>query len=261
MVEINYKYKCDKCDKLFKHLGDYKKHLKRKKPCQKVTPIGGNDINLSIISPIKPPDNVEIFKKVNDNIILSNLSSEVDNILSPLECYACGKVFTRKDNLVRHLDKVCTAKNKIKNNTKEIELINELFNKISIMEKKMSEMYQNNDKNNKNNDKNAEIVIGNNTLSNNNNINNINTNNNNNINNIANTNYDIKIIAFGEENLYDRISDDLAKEFISNGYQSVIQLVDYVHFNKDHPELQNVYISNKKIMLHKYLMDYIGKID
>lgn len=136
-------YKCDKCDKLFRHLGDYKKHLKRKKPCKKTNHNDTDDMNLSTTSQIKSHcDNTEIVLKIADN-----------NSLSPLECYACGKVFTRKDNLMRHLDKVCTAKNKIKNNTKEIELINELFNKISMMEKKMSEMYQtinkSNDKNNR----------------------------------------------------------------------------------------------------------------
>lgn len=233
MMKIcEYKYKCDRCNKMFYLIGDYKRHVNRKNPCKITPPIPPISIqNTEKIPPIPPiltPNN-DIVPPATVDIL--NKSENIKQYKN-LECSFCGKTFTRKDNLNRHLANRCKRKLK-----EETDTIKELLNKISSMEQKMSELTD------KNNDKNAEIVIGNNTLSNNNNnINNINTNNNNNINNIANTNYDIKIIAFGEENLYDRISDDLAKKFISNGYQSVIQLVDYVHFNKDHPELQNVYI-------------------
>jgi hypothetical protein len=168
--------------------------------------------------PNPPENNVYDHSSSGDSKNHSNLATQNNN-----DCSFCGKTFTRKDNLDRHLADRCKEKREKDNDKSTMQL---LLSKISLMEKELLELR---------NDKNNQINIKN----------NINTNSNN-VNNINNNQYDIKIIAFGEENLYERIGDEVAKKFIANGYQSVLQLIDYVHFNKDHPELQNVYISNKK---------------
>lgn len=222
-----YKYKCDKCDKMFYLIGDYKRHINRKNPCKILPPkppISNNSMeNLPPKPPILPPILYPNLSAINDNVLqdANKIYDKHENVKHDtiLECHSCGKTFTRKDNLNRHLVNRCKKKLR-----EETDTIQELRNKILFMEQKMFEIT----------DKTNQINIGN------------NNNNNNNIKNIANNQYDIKIIAFGEENLYNRIGDDLAKKFISKGYQSVLHLIDYVHFNKDHPELQNVFISNKK---------------
>jgi len=61
--------------------------------------------------------------------------------------------------------------------------------------------------------------------------------------NIAN---DIKIVAFGKEDLYSLLDDEQVKRYLNKGYQSVYELIDYLHFDPDRPEMHNVYISNIK---------------
>ena len=137
-----------------------------------------------------------------------------------LTCQFCKKEFSRKDSLNRHINNRC--KNKIESD-KENATMEHLLNKITLMEKEMAKL--------RTNQPNNPITIRN--------KNNINSNN-------VNNQYDIKIVAFGKENLYDRISDEAAKKYIAKGYQSVLNLIDHVHFNDKFPELQNVYISNRK---------------
>jgi len=171
--------------------------------------------------PPNPPENdIYDLHSSEDNKNQPSSSAQNSN-----NCSFCGKVFTRKDNLDRHLANRCKGKTE-KNSEKST--LEQLLIKMSLMEKELIELR--NDKNNKINIKN-----------------NINTNSN----NINNNQYDIKIMAFGKENLYDRIDDEAAKKYIAKGYQSVISLIDYVHFNEDHPELQNVYVSNQRANIAK----------
>jgi hypothetical protein len=64
--------------------------------------------------------------------------------------------------------------------------------------------------------------------------------NNNTQNNIKNN---IKVVAFGKEDLY-AISDEVCKKMLRKGFDAVPALIEYVHFNKQIPENHNVYVSN-----------------
>jgi hypothetical protein len=53
------------------------------------------------------------------------------------------------------------------------------------------------------------------------------------------------IIAFGKEDL-SFISDAMYKKILNKGYAAPKALTEHIHFNKDKPEYQNVYMSSKK---------------
>jgi hypothetical protein len=65
------------------------------------------------------------------------------------------------------------------------------------------------------------------------------------INNNMNVDGDVKVVKFGNENL-SYISNDLYKHILGRGIQSVEELVNHTHFNENHPENHNIYISNIK---------------
>ncbi len=67
----------------------------------------------------------------------------------------------------------------------------------------------------------------------------------NNITNNNNITCNIQIVAFGNEDL-DKIPDAKIKSFINRGFMSVVQMVEYVNCNKDIPENNNIYVSNKR---------------
>ena len=154
-------------------------------------------------------------------------------------CHRCDKVFTRKYNLDRHLQDNCNTKNQIW----DIKNDEDNNNIISQMKAQMDEMQQ----------KIMELECKNDNIITSNNIRTINANSNNNIQTVNN---DIKIIAFGKEDLYSLIDDEQAKKYLNNGYQSVYNLIEYMHFNPDKPELHSVYISN---MFHPYAHQFDGE--
>ena len=66
----------------------------------------------------------------------------------------------------------------------------------------------------------------------------------NNTSNIINNkiNNEIKIVAFGKEDI-DDITDKTYKTIMNRGYQSVPHLIKHIHFNKDNPENHNIILS------------------
>ncbi len=85
-----------------------------------------------------------------------------------------------------------------------------------------------------------------------NNINNSNNSNNNiNSNNVNNTN--IVVVNYGQEDMA-KVDKKKIIECITRGaYNSAYRLTDLIHFDPEHPENQNIYISNMK---NKYAMEY-----
>lgn len=65
-------------------------------------------------------------------------------------------------------------------------------------------------------------------------------------NNSYNTTNNITIVIspFGLEEPLDWIPDDIFTKIICRGYTSINGLIDYVHFNKKHPENHNIMLSN-----------------
>jgi vacuolar-type H+-ATPase subunit I/STV1 len=72
--------------------------------------------------------------------------------------------------------------------------------------------------------------------------------------NTQNNNFNIKIVAYGKENL-DRITEKDFRRILNRGMNSVPELVKKIHFDKNYPENHNVYISNLR---DSYVLTYDG---
>ena len=279
-------YKCDKCDKLFKKKNDYERHKTKKKPCKiysftlkhfecskcnkKFTSKYNLERHLLNSCDSKKTDfdkeqTLEFNSNRNKHIDecdqkldkhIDFMHSELFSIKNPsnlmnihqnpsknkeYKCIYCDKFFSRKDALNIHIDKRCKIKKeqekekediykKLIEQMEQIKKQNEIIIKENIILKKQ--------------------IINNKTI-NSNNTQMVNSNNN----NTQNIQNNIKLVAFGEEDL-SYLSEQICKFFLKKGYQSVPQLVEHVHFNKNNPENHNVYIPNMKDL---YAMIFDGK--
>jgi|NorSeaMetagenome_1021524.scaffolds.fasta_scaffold15332_1 hypothetical protein len=226
-------YNCIRCGYETKHKGHFKNHLNRKKICIPIL----EDIS---INDIKNYYNIEIddnHKKHTINTILTpktrqltpkNTENNTTNI-SNKECPYCCKEFSRVDSLTRHL-KVCKSKKKT-----------EKQDKITLLEKEKEELLKTVEK----------LLIECSIKSNNNTINSNNSNNT----NSNNTNNTIIINNYGDEN-----TKYITKEFIVNllankPFKAIPEMIKHTHFNKEHPENQNIKITNKKEPYVKIMKD------
>ena len=247
-------YKCEKCNKEFSFKNDYRRHINRKFSCikEKITydffecprchnhfnsiPLLQQHIDNSCpskkIMPPMPPV-LKVNKETNQTLHIIDAYT--------FQCDKCKKIFTRSDNLKKHKAKYCynESNKKIEEMTnKELaDQILELKNEIDLMKKEKL----------------------------NSNINNINNNVNSNNVITQNINNDIKMIAFGKEDLFEMLTDDEAIKYIKKGYQSVYHLIEDMHFNPNRPDLHNVYISdisrNKAITYNGERWDTVEKVD
>ena len=164
-------------------------------------------------------------------------------------CKYCGKSYSRKDNLMRHIkickerpenSEACFDEVNNSNNCDELDEIRLLTNydktkMVSYEEVKMLLEAERNREREK-----SEYIIGElkqqiEVLLKNQGSNNTHT-----------TNYNIMINSFGKENL-DYISTDYINTLIKNGpVNSIPTLLKYIHFNPEHKENHNIKISNKK---------------
>lgn len=159
------------------------------------------------------------------------------NTKSEHTCNYCLKNFSRSDNLSRHLDLYCKVK-KQQDNEKE-KIFKSLLEQMEELKKQNNKIIKENKQLRKDN-KNLMTKVTHNVNSHN--ITNNHNTQNNTQNNIKNN---VNIVAFGEEDL-SYISDKVCKYFLKKGYQSVPQLIEHIHFNKNKPEYNNVYIPNMR---------------
>jgi hypothetical protein len=171
-----------------------------------------------------------------------NVKITCENSIDAHECSYCNMKFTRRDNLRVHLNSRCKSKKINETNELEKEAIfmklieqNEKINQQMIQQKHQIDLLQNEIRNMKsgtNIDKQQIIdkqivdkqqIIDKQIVNNNN----------------------VKLIAFGQEDM-SYITDNVCKQILSKGFQSVPKLIEQVHFNKDKPEYHNVYIPNFK---------------
>jgi len=75
-------YKCDKCNKIFKHKNDYRRHKNKKRPC------------------IKQNHKINHKNHKNDSLF---------------ECNLCTKMYSTISNLNRHMKYYCKGNNNDKN--------------------------------------------------------------------------------------------------------------------------------------------------
>ena len=160
---------------------------------------------------------------------LSKTSIKNDKIY---QCEFCSKNYSKSCHLRRH-EKVCKYKfdsnqKIIEEQEKKILEMKEEHNKeILELKEAVKNLMTISDKN----------VINNNTT---NNTNNTNCNNTNNI--VNNT---ININNYGCENK-DYITKDYLIKLLKEPFQAIPKLIEYTHFNKEHPENQNIKLPNKK---------------
>ncbi len=184
-----------------------------------------------------------------------------------MRCNYCHKIFAREYNLSRHISKSCKVR-KADNQEKEtilqmlIKEMEEQKRKVQQLERELkkssasvigsadatSQQLQLYGQRNEREMQapglglgleQGQVPINTNTT----NIQNM-TNNNQQI-NINTTNNNIKLVAFGKEDL-SYISKKKLKEIMAKGFQSVPTLIEYIHFDKNKPEQHNIYISNMK---------------
>jgi len=206
-------YSCTRCSKVFYQKSNYVKHIGRKIPCNNIT---------QNLLPIPPK-----VEKLPPKLLSTPPNIEMKN--NDKKCKYCNIIFSRRDNLIRHMDKTCKEKDneviKLKEENDQLKRIIEI----------------NKDKN----------IIINNTTNNINNINNIDISNNiqNNIinkidisNNIQNNNI-IELVTFGQEE-YELLTEAEKKDIIEGAMNSITNCIKHTHFNENKPQYMNVYINN-----------------
>ena len=229
-------YKCFRCGYSTTHKGSLVNHLKRKNICNPLL----EDISIENIikyygfkitqkslqnsSKIlqNPPKFLQNSSKTPPNDFLQNSSKILQNDKNfppkssknqnPLSCLYCYKEFTRSDNLNRHYGRCKIKKKEQENNKQEIKDLKEMVEKL--------------------------LIEKGNTITNNN------TNNSHNTTNHMTNN--IIIHNYGDEDTKYITNDYILKLLKNKPAKAIPELIKYTHFNKEHPENQNIKITNKK---------------
>lgn len=211
-------YECQTCKKQFRQKCDYDRHLKKKKPC---SPKTSEDLSTSP----KPTELLTIH----------------DIPPNPLMCNYCKRIFARKDILSRHLVDRCKVKKSMDDSKEQLfqKLLSEHEEVVKRLNIQDEQIKTQNERLKALETENKEYkqIIGTQT--------NIQTQ----------TNINIKLVAYGKEDL-SSISDQLYIQLLNQGFMSVPALVEKVHFDKNKPENQNIYIPN---MRDDYVIVYDGE--
>ncbi|MBA42646.1 MAG: hypothetical protein CMF62_01380 [Magnetococcales bacterium] len=204
MVEYN----CKQCGFTTNKKSTYISHCNRKTPC---------------------------IPKIESNLIdnTKNIKNTINKV-SKHKCPYCDKKFSRSDSLKRHINKTCKFKIDMENNNEMI--YNKLFQKIEDLKNDIdSKTFI------KENNQHHQINYNAETINNTKNIDARKTTNN--ITNNIQNNQNINVVSFGKEDM-GFITDAVCKYLIDRGFKSIPKLVEFVHFNKNHPEYHNIYIPN-----------------
>jgi hypothetical protein len=229
-MDLHKTYNCNICDKSYKHRQSLNNH---KRKC--------HNPNIIISS-----------SSHNPNIIIS---SSYKNEQAKYKCNFCEKEYKHYQNKWRHQKKCELLKQK---ETEELKKENEELKSMLI--KKEEETLKKENENTKKIEKqeremkqlkkqllqliNKKGKIHYKTLQKINNQNNIETQN-----NIQN----INIIGFSNENLDQLFSSHEKYLILKKRYMCLNHLIEYTHFNKKYPELNNIKITNlKDNIAHKY---------
>ena len=232
-------YKCYRCGYETHLKGNIKHHLNRKNICQPLLEdISIEEIkkwykldvtkNTTVFKQEKPVLEQEkpVFAKPGKNqekpTFQKNRTGKNQEkpafLGKKIICEFCDKSFTRTYGLTCHLKK---CKKKINIESEKDEKIKEKNNEIQELKKIVEKLLVEN--------KNTTITN-----------NNTNTTNNNTTNNIININ------NYGDEDTKYITSDYILKLLKNRPAKTIPELIKYTHFNDDHPENQNIKITNKK---------------
>ena len=238
-------YICNRCGYNAKQKINLMRHLNRKNICQplledisikEVKNRYGFEINSKLLqitpnhSKMTPnditPNNSKSLQ--NPSKFTSNHSILLQNRDCKATCEYCLRTYSRKDNLTKHL-KIC--KKKKENENEKDKKIEELIKNQEEMKEQMKEMVEK-----------LLIEKGNTNITNNTN----NTNNTNTMNNSNNTNNTIIINNYGDEDTKYITSDYILNLLKYKPAKAIPELIKHTHFNEEHPENQNIKITNKK---------------
>ena len=235
-------YECQRCGYNTTLRGNIKHHLSRKYVCEPIL----DNISIEQMKDIYNLNNTPKIHQINTNytkmtqklneITPKNIEKYIKK-MNIKTCAYCNKEFSRRDSLTRHLKRCkiksncIEEKNRIEILEKDKEQLIETVEKLIIECSTMKDII----KNTKNSKSNCAI-----------NSNNINSNN---------TNNTIIINNYGDED-----TKYITKEFIVNllankPFKAIPEMIKHTHFNKEHPENQNIKITNKKEPYVKIMKD------
>jgi hypothetical protein len=209
-------HQCPTCLKEFKQSCNFKRHLARKFPCKPAEEVESQRITKN------HKESQSITK--NHIVNLENNNDDESALIIPINstetvsCEYCNKILCHSRILPRHYRNTC---NKIPENKRDYYIDKHNKNKKHI-----------------NSDKQLQVINNNNNC--NNKIQNINNNNSNNTNNIQN-NINIKLNAFGKEDISSLEKKDILK-LIDQAYKMIPSTMKAIHF--DIPENRNMFIPN-----------------
>ena len=219
-------YECQRCGYNTTLKGNIKHHLNRKYVCEPIL----SDIS---IYDMKSIYNLNLNEKNPNDSKMNPIESKINpcesiNELNKYKCDYCCKFYSTNSNLHKHL-KICKVKKKSNEQ-----------NKITLLEKEKEELLKTVEK----------LLIECSNKSNST----INSNNSNNTNS-NNTNNTIIINNYGEED-----TKYITKQFIVNllankPFKAIPEMIKHTHFNKEHPENQNIKLTNKKEPYVKVMKD------
>ena len=240
------KYMCNRCGYVAKQKSHLLNHLNRKNICvpilddisiEKMYEIYNfkndskqhpNSTQIALFSTQTTPkqhpnDTFGCQKTAPKQHLNSTQPAPKQHLLAPKinMCPFCEKTFTRKTGLTKHL-KCCKQKKNFEEEKHEKmkEKDNEIKELKNIVEKLLVE-----------NKGNTNII--NNTTNNNNTTNHM-------------TNNIININNYGDEDTKYITSDYILQLLKNKPAKAIPELIKYTHFNKEHPENQNIKITNKK---------------
>ena len=231
-------YECQRCGYNTTLRGNIKQHLNRKNICEPIL----DNISIEEMKEIynlnenrqihqnntKYTKNTPKLNEITPNYTKKNIK-KMDN----KQCSYCGKDFSRRDSLTRHLNRCKIKKMELNKQENEIDL-------LKLQQKKLEETVE-------------KLLI---ECSNNKKTSNKTTNNNHhNINSNNTTNNIININNYGEED-----TKYITKKFIvdllkNKPFKAIPEMIKYTHFNEAHPENQNIKITNKKEPYVKIMKD------
>ncbi len=202
-----HEYKCNICNKKYASKQSLWNHNHKY-----------HDNNISQKSAKNQP-NIQPTSVKNQPIIIQSV---LDTKYSILECKYCNKSYKHIQSRWKHEQKC-----KVKSNDDQImELKKELTNEIKEVRELKEQL--------------KEKINNTQITSNVNNSNNTNTLNNK---GTINNNY---IIAFGKEEINNILTEKEKYRILNARYKSLEESIKAIHFNKDRPEYQNIYISNMR---------------